>query len=235
MKSTRRGLGKGKGVGYKNMIRSDPVVHRNAGLGRKTYSTPTERKMKNQIPSKITKEEYLQIGKEAGLDSLNQEQYAEFMQKRFPEESFKGYAKEWADRFKSGHPTSSMDSISKAVYDGIVKKPKPVEPRDESYSGWTNWDTWNTMLILDNDERTSNWLNEWAKNFKKKKEKGKFDYEKAEKVVRKYLVPVARGNKSWVTDRQLYAGQIKFTGDKDIDPKKVNAREVVDAILEREV
>ena len=35
----------GKGSGYKNMIRSDPVVHQRAGQGKKTYSKPIERKM----------------------------------------------------------------------------------------------------------------------------------------------------------------------------------------------
>ena len=45
MKSTRKGLGKGRGTGYKNMIRSDPVVHQRAGKGQKTYSSVTEKKM----------------------------------------------------------------------------------------------------------------------------------------------------------------------------------------------
>jgi len=36
--SRRRGLGKGKGKGYKNILRTDPLVHSRAAKGQKTYS-----------------------------------------------------------------------------------------------------------------------------------------------------------------------------------------------------
>lgn len=52
MKSRRVGLGKGRGKGYTNMVRTDPVVHQNAGLGKKTYSNPTEKKMMMEAPQR---------------------------------------------------------------------------------------------------------------------------------------------------------------------------------------
>ena len=48
MKSTRKGLGRGKGKGYTNIIRTDPVVHSNSAKGRKTYSNPVARRMEKK-------------------------------------------------------------------------------------------------------------------------------------------------------------------------------------------
>ena len=39
MKSQRVGLGKGRGKGYTNLVRTDPVVHRNAGLDKRVEET----------------------------------------------------------------------------------------------------------------------------------------------------------------------------------------------------
>lgn len=93
------------------------------------------------------------------------------------------------------------------------------------YNGWTNWDTWNTALVLDNTESTQRWLGEWAKNFHRKQKKGTFNMKLAEKVVEKYLIPVARGKGM----AKRFSG---FQGDSEIDPKKVNKEEIVRHILE---
>jgi len=87
---------------------------------------------------------------------------------------------------------------------------------DESYNGWKNWDTWNMMLVLESDERANNNLMAWHKNFKRKIARGVFNQEKAESVVKKYLIPAAR----------------KF--DPEIDAKKVDKAEIVKYILEIE-
>lgn len=99
-----------------------------------------------------------------------------------------------------------------------------VAKPEERYNGWTNWDTWNTMLLLENTEHTQRWLYAWHENFKRKQKRGVFDYALAESVVEKYLIPVARGK-----------GQAKrfpdFVGDPEINPTKVNKREIVEHIL----
>jgi hypothetical protein len=102
---------------------------------------------------------------------------------------------------------------------------------DEKYEGWTNWDTWATWLVLTNTEQSQKWLENWSKNFQKKIKQGKFDMEKAEKVVKKYLIPSARGKGSWakVFMKNPYNPLVP---EPDIDPKKVNAREIVKAILD---
>ncbi len=82
-----------------------------------------------------------------------------------------------------------------------------------TYQGWTNWDTWEMWLTLESDEKTYRWLLNWNKTF---------DKNKAKLVVVKYLTPVARGKER--------AG-IKIAGDPDINPKEVNAKEIIDNII----
>lgn len=43
--SRRRGLGAGKGKGYKNIISTDPVVHSRAAKGLKTYENPISKRL----------------------------------------------------------------------------------------------------------------------------------------------------------------------------------------------
>jgi hypothetical protein len=84
------------------------------------------------------------------------------------------------------------------------------------------------MLLLDNTQESSRWLDNWAKNLGTKVEQGKFSFDEADKVVDKYLVPAARGAKglSWAVGRD-------FTPDPDIDPKKVNKAEIITHLLDR--
>jgi len=44
--SRRRGLGKGKGKGYKNILRTDPLVHSRAAKGQKTFIGTIEKRLK---------------------------------------------------------------------------------------------------------------------------------------------------------------------------------------------
>ena len=57
MKSRRVGLGRGKGKGYTNLLKTDPLVHSKSRKGRKTYSNPTARKMDKQNIPKGTREQ----------------------------------------------------------------------------------------------------------------------------------------------------------------------------------
>lgn len=119
---------------------------------------------------------------------------------------------------------------TKRTVASVLNTPQPTpQPQDERYNGWANHDTWNVMLLLDNSEQSSRWLDSWAKNFKRKQKNGSFDQAKAESVVEKYLIPAAKGKKSlqWAVGRG-------FTPDPDIDASKVDKAEIVKAILERE-
>ncbi|MDE2439206.1 MAG: hypothetical protein KGN01_07505 [Patescibacteria group bacterium] len=105
------------------------------------------------------------------------------------------------------------------------KEIRPDPPRDApdsynpngGYQGWTNWDTWNTKLILDNDEQLYKQQLAWKKNWEEKKKRGDFDENMARYAVLKYLVPLARKQ------------------DPEIDPSKVNTAEIVKSILDEEM
>lgn len=101
---------------------------------------------------------------------------------------------------------------------------------DESYNGWANWDTWATALYLDNTQSSSNWIDSWSKNFQKKIKKGTFDKEKARLVVRKYIIPAARGKGQWAKhfNSVEHGG---FPHDESINPNKVDKDEIVTWIV----
>lgn len=95
---------------------------------------------------------------------------------------------------------------------------------DESYNGWANWDTWNTNLIMDNDEALQRNKEAWKLNFLRKYKKGDFDIDKAAKAILLYVVTAARKkDKEWSGDTS------------EIDPKKVNAKEIAQNWLDEAV
>jgi hypothetical protein len=49
---------------------------------------------------KLKANDYQKIAKEVGLNEMEAKHYTLFMMKRFPNEFYKPYAKEWAMRFK---------------------------------------------------------------------------------------------------------------------------------------
>lgn len=104
-----------------------------------------------------------------------------------------------------------------------------AEKGSQDYQGWTNWDTWELMLLLENSQPSAKWIDAWGENFAKKIKQGKFDQAEAEKVVATYLIPVARGTKKPIFYDQYH----EFTPDENIDAKKVNKAEVVHNILQR--
>lgn len=66
--------------------------------------------------------------------------FVDFMELRFPEEGHIPYIQEWADRFKTGHPTTYMDEQSQRDYK-IVSGINGEEPKTE--------ETYNTPLSRD--------------------------------------------------------------------------------------
>lgn len=116
----------------------------------------------------------------------------------------------------------STDEVLTTLEKRSIDQGRPTD-FNKQYNGWSNWDTWETKLILDNSEETQRWQNDWGKNWHQKIKAGTFDPEKAESVVPKYMVPVARGkNKRFKMD----GGE-----DPDIDAKKVNKAEIVHNII----
>jgi hypothetical protein len=124
---------------------------------------------------------------------------------------------------------SSAPSLE-SVMSNIATKANS-EKGSQDFQGWTNWDTWELMLLLENSQPSSNWIDAWGENFAKKIQRGVFNLAEAEKVVAKYLIPIARGTRK----PPFYDKYHEFTPDENIDPKKVNKAEVVHNILERYV
>ncbi len=120
----------------------------------------------------------------------------------------------------------SVTTTNEAV---AVMREREKAMLNEDYNGYTNHDTWNTMLLLENTQESDRWLNNWSINWKKKIKGGRFNPEEAEKAVATYIIPAAKGKKSlqWAVGRD-------FTPDPDIDASKVNKAEIVRMILERE-
>ena len=118
MKSNRIGLGKGRGTGYKNLIKTDRVVHSNSGKGRKTYSNPTARKMEKQnIPTgrkvvkeytvykfddlpKETKEKALEQYRDINVDHdwWKQDGLLDLSEKEMKDSGIKPLSKNWYDK-----------------------------------------------------------------------------------------------------------------------------------------
>lgn len=121
----------------------------------------------------------------------------------------------------------TLDSV---IAEMEVREANQGKPKDHNkcYNGWTNYDTWATMLVLDNSQPSSRWLDAWRESFAKKIKAGKFDAEAAELVVKKYLVPVARGSKKPI----FYDRYNEFTPETRIDPKKVNAAEIIRSLID---
>lgn len=92
---------------------------------------------------------------------------------------------------------------------------------EQGYNGWTNWDTWNVNLILDNEEFLSRRKASWGANFLRRHRKGTFDLEQAAKAVRLYLLPMA------IRQDKAYSG-----GKSEIDRKAVNCHEIAQTILD---
>jgi len=106
-------------------------------------------------------------------------------------------------------------------------------------NGHPNWDTWETLLILENDQRSYRWLLEWRKNWERKMKGNRFNKEAAEYAVWKYIIPVARGMgraRDWRAGRTYDENmrpyyETEFVGDEDIDRDNVDYGWVVDHIL----
>lgn len=130
----------------------------------------------------------------------------------------------WRGKLNSADRVAApgSDEVLRNIEQRSLAQGRPTE-ESKRYNGWSNWDTWETKLILDNTQETSRWEEAWGKNWHQKIKAGKFEPEKAELVVSKYLVPVARGKRKWAN--------ADVTPDPQIDPKKVNKAEIVHSII----
>ena len=90
--------------------------------------------------------------------------------------------------------------------------------KDETYNGYTNWDTWEFKLLLDNDEDAYHRVQAWAKNFARKQRKGRYDSAQAAKAVKLYLGPIVRRLER------------SYDASERINPKLVNYIEIADEI-----
>ncbi len=108
--------------------------------------------------------------------------------------------------------------------------PPDYRPNPERYNGWYNRDTWETNLILQNDENLYRWVQEWKTNWQRKMKSGTFVKEAAEYAVWKYMVPVAQGRGMARSGR--FGDPELYGANPDIDRSQVNYGEIVDAILE---
>jgi hypothetical protein len=128
-------------------------------------------------------------------------------------------------------PQSTQKQYLKFLTDRLnTIAPKPIgsgppnyNPNPDRYNGWYNRDTWETYLILNNEENTQRWLESWKANWQRKMKGGVFVKEAAEYAVWKYMVPSAQGKAAPVRSA---------TPDPDINRSQVNYGEIVDAILE---
>lgn len=94
-------------------------------------------------------------------------------------------------------------------------------------NGWTNWDTWAVALVMDNSQPSYKYMLDWHDNFKRKIKRGNFDMNKAKLVVKKYIIPVARGTKK----PSFYDPYHEFVPDHNINPSEVNQEEIVNHII----
>lgn len=84
---------------------------------------------------------------------------------------------------------------------------------ENRYGGRSNWDTYETSLILSSDEGLQRSMESWSNNFNKKLRDGTFNEEKAKEALRKYLLKEA------------------IKQDEDIDLNKVNMDEFLDEVI----
>jgi hypothetical protein len=68
---------------------------------------------------RLTIMDYKILADKAGLDRHNTKRYIQFMRRRFPEERDKGYAYEWAERFKRGVEYNASDYESRQILEEI--------------------------------------------------------------------------------------------------------------------
>ena len=59
---------------------------------------------------------------------------------------------------------------------------------DPSFGGRTNWDTYETVNIIESDESLQRSWESWSANFNRKIRDGTFNEERAKEALRKYLL-----------------------------------------------
>ena len=82
--------------------------------------------------------------------------------------------------------------------------------RNSGFGGRSNWDTYETVNIIESDESLHRSWESWSANFNRKIREGSFDEGKAKEALRKYLLKEVKKR------------------DEDIDMSKVNMDEFVE-------
>ena len=84
---------------------------------------------------------------------------------------------------------------------------------DPGFGGRTNWDTYETVLVIDSDESLHRSWESWSETFNRKLRDGTFNEAKAKEALRKYLLKEVKKR------------------DEDIDLNKINMDELVDETI----
>lgn len=173
------------------------------------------------LDGNIQKEQYEKERKKLEASELRNQANKLYVQGKISQATWRAKMNR-ADRLSAPNTDEVLNTMEKRSFE----QGRPTD-ENQRYNGWSNHDTWNTKLLLDNTQETDKWQHAWGKNWLLKIKQGKFDPEKAELVVSKYLVPTARGK------NKRFAGP-DFTPDPSIDPKKVNKAEIVHSIISEE-
>ena len=98
----------------------------------------------------------------------------------------------------------------------------------QGYNGWTNWETWHTALLADNEEALYKAACQMARACLKFEAKGTFDWSRAEAGFKRTL------HKAWMETKRFAAENEREYGDGWKIDGKVNWREVAEYYLDTE-
>jgi len=105
------------------------------------------------------------------------------------------------------------------------------------YEGWTNWETWNVALLIDNEERTSDLARQMAKNALTRRNRGQLNldelakqyaraFSRQERQVKKYHEDMAADARD---ERGQYESQ-QLQGKPELTQEEVAAMSSEDRV-----
>ena len=100
--------------------------------------------------------------------------------------------------------------------------------KETGYNGWTNWETWHTALLADNEQARYNQVRAMTKACLKYEAKGTFDWTRAEQGFKRCL------HKAWMETKRFAKSNQQQYGDSWKIDGKVNWREVAEHFIDAE-